>query len=164
MVPSKKDLERAYREGREHYEEEGDTFLDALGDVVKTVVPSSKEEQSRDAGRDDARRDSGPCFISTACVEARGLPDDCLELQVLRNFRDTFVRGLLDGAVVIGEYYEKAPLIVSRINGRSGGRRTYEDLFNRLVKRSVELIKQGRQREAFENYRAIVGELQKLYN
>ena len=157
--PSKKDLEKAYREGREHYEEEGDTFLDALGDVIKTVVPSSEEEKARDAGRGDARRDSSPCFISTACVEARGLPDNCLELQVLRNFRDTFVRGLPEGAVVIGEYYREAPLIIRGINVKRGNKGVYVGLFDRVVKRSVELISQGRHREAFENYKAIVREL-----
>lgn len=28
--------------------------------------------------------DSGGCFLTSACTEARGLPDDCHELTVLR--------------------------------------------------------------------------------
>ena len=32
--------------------------------------------------------DSGGCFLTSACTEARGLPDDCHELTVLRSFRD----------------------------------------------------------------------------
>ena len=32
--------------------------------------------------------DNGGCYLTTACVAARGLPDTCIELQTLRAFRD----------------------------------------------------------------------------
>lgn len=32
--------------------------------------------------------DNGGCYLTTACVAARGLPDTCTELQTLRAFRD----------------------------------------------------------------------------
>ena len=32
--------------------------------------------------------DNGGCYLTTACVAARGLPDTCAELQTLRAFRD----------------------------------------------------------------------------
>ena len=34
---------------------------------------------------------TGLCFLTTACVEARGLPDNCLELHILRKFKGRFV-------------------------------------------------------------------------
>ena len=161
--PSNKDLEKAYREGREHYEEEGDTFLDSFGDIIKTVVPSSEEEEARDAGRDDARRDSGPCYISTACVESGGLSDNCLELRVLRNFRDSYVIGLPDGKIIVKDYYSKAPPIVDMINLRADSKQVYSDIFERLVKRSVDLIRVGKNEAAFRNYRDLVKELENKY-
>ena len=61
-----------------------------------------------------ANRRSG-CFITTACAEARGLPDDCEQLRVLRLFRDGYVADLPDGAEVLAEYDAKAPRIVAAI-------------------------------------------------
>ena len=80
-------------------------------------------------GRSDGRRSGGvggydtkprsrkkpDCFITTACAEARGLPDDCEQLRVLRAFRDGYVADLPDGAEVLAEYDEKAPRIVAAI-------------------------------------------------
>ncbi len=121
----------------------------------------TRKEADRDAGEkyndhDSDSKSSSPCFISTACIEARGLPDNCLELQVLRRFRDTFVRGLPEGANLIRGYYTIAPAIVQGINSRPDRSIIYADLFRRLVDRSVALIQQGRDREAFETYRRMV--------
>ena len=41
--------------------------------------------------------DSGGCFLTSACTEARGLPDDCHELTVLRSFRDGYLRSQPEG-------------------------------------------------------------------
>src|SRR6185295_8850185 len=38
----------------------------------------------------------GLCFITTACAQAQGLPDDCEELTVLRGLRDDYIRQLPD--------------------------------------------------------------------
>jgi hypothetical protein len=58
------------------------------------------------------------CFITTACVAARGLPDDCFELQTLRRFRDTYVRAQPDGEALIAQYYALAPAILRRLRAR----------------------------------------------
>ena len=38
----------------------------------------------------DAGSSTG-CFLTSACVEAMNLPDDCEELMILRKFRDTWL-------------------------------------------------------------------------
>ena len=48
--------------------------------------------------------DSGGCFLTSACTEARGLPDDCHELTVLRAFRDGYLRSQPEGEAEIAEY------------------------------------------------------------
>lgn len=54
-------------------------------------------------------QDSSGCFLTSACVEAKGLPDDCSELSVLRHFRDSYLAGIEEGKAEICEYYHVAP-------------------------------------------------------
>lgn len=103
------------------------------------------------------------CFISSACVRARGLPDDCLELQILRGFRDTYLKGLSEGRRIIGEYYTVAPSIVAAIDRRSDRQDVYSRLFTDLVEPTVGLIRDGKKREAFDLYQRVVRELQGQY-
>lgn len=63
----------------------------------------------------ESQQKSG-CFLTTACVQAAGLPDDCHELAVLRHFRDTFVRARDDGDALIREYYDQSPRIVTKLS------------------------------------------------
>jgi len=56
------------------------------------------------------------CFLTTACVSYAGLPDDCFELQTLRDFRDTYLALTPDGEALIRQYYEEAPIIVDLID------------------------------------------------
>lgn len=103
------------------------------------------------------------CFLTTACVEARDLPDDCYELQTLRDFRDNYVRHLPHGEETIREYYEIAPRIITRINDTANPAEVFETMYERLVQKSIKLIEAGRKTEAFENYRLIVRELKQEY-
>lgn len=66
-----------------------------------------------------ATKSGGFCFITTAVCEHMGLPDDCSELQTLRNFRDTYMTkgvGAKARAKLVKEYYEVAPGIVDGLN------------------------------------------------
>lgn len=56
-----------------------------------------------------------PCFLTTACVDALGLKDDCLELRTLRAFRDGPMRSMPNGARIAANYYEIAPALLARI-------------------------------------------------
>lgn len=57
----------------------------------------------------------GQCFITTACCELLGLPDDCFELAVLRRYRDRVLATLPGGAAAIADYYEIASAILARL-------------------------------------------------
>jgi hypothetical protein len=102
------------------------------------------------------------CFISSACMEARGLPDDCEELTVMRRFRDEYVRSLEGGELVVREYYATAPLILARIRASADATRVLTRLYSR-VSRCVRLVGAGEPARAFEEYTAMVSTLQKTY-
>lgn len=55
------------------------------------------------------------CFISTVICEYFGKSDDCAELNTLREFRDNWLRNQPGGQQLIAEYYNNAPLIVSKL-------------------------------------------------
>jgi len=107
-------------------------------------------------------KDTGPCFITTACVEAKGLPDNCLELNTVRAFRDSYIRALPNGEEILREYYEVAPQIVAGINRSENRRQVYFDLYEQLAL-NVELIRSRKNEEVFKNYLGIINELKQRY-
>ena len=137
--------------------------------LYKMVVCMSEYESETyilicpSCGYEFASADSSwACFISTACVEVKGLPDDCEELKCLRKFRDEFVKNLPDGEEVLREYHEIAPKIIAEIEKREDKKDIYQELFDRIMV-SVNLIKNGKDKKAFLNYREMVKELKKQY-
>lgn len=96
---------------------------------------------------------SGGCYLTSACVETRGLPDDCEELTVLRNFRDNWLKQQPGGAEEVAEYYEAAPQIVAEINKRADAREIWNALYDALVAPCVKLIRCGEMERARERYK-----------
>lgn len=128
---------------------------------------TSKEKiQNTDyfGNRKSARKPS-MCYITTACVEARGLGDDCYELNLLRLFRQEYVAQLPDGERIIADYHEKAPRILIAIEslGPARAREVYLELYERGIAPSVERIVVGRWDDAYEIYRTMCEELDKRF-
>ena len=103
---------------------------------------------------------SGGCYITSACTEARGLPDDCHELTVLRSFRDSFLRSLPTGEADISEYYATAPKIVEQIKAQADAADVFETIYINLVKPCVEMIERGENEKAYTLYKSTVKNLQ----
>ena len=74
--------------------------------------------------------DSGGCFLTSACTEARGLPDDCHELTVLRAFRDGYLRSQPEGEAEIAEYYAVAPKIVDAIRSKADAMEAFDAIYS----------------------------------
>jgi len=110
-------------------------------------------------GRGAAR--PSDCFISTACIEARGLADDCLELEVLRLFRSGYVQQLPEGPEVLAEYREKAPKIVAaiRAQGPEASRQTWDWVFEQIVC-ALALISEWRFDAAYQLYAEVCMQLE----
>ncbi len=57
---------------------------------------------------------AAPCYLTTACVEYKGLADDSPELTAMRTLRE-YYRGDEYYDNLINEYYEKSPIILNNI-------------------------------------------------
>lgn len=104
------------------------------------------------------------CYLTTACVDYMGLPDDCEELTVLRNFRDTYLINKENGKELINIYYEQAPVILLNIHNRY--REEEEKILLGLysiIKDCVNAIKQGNNEYAFGIYCDMVFKLHQQY-
>jgi len=136
------------------YNEEKSGRIDKDGNIYK-----GKWYNEEKVGRvsDNSKKDD--CFLTTACVNHKNLADDCYELQVLRNFRDTYLCTFKEGIEHLKEYYFIAPEIVSKINKHSEKEIILEYLYESLVIKSIILISENKEKEAFLNYKNITEDL-----
>ena len=115
--------------------------------------PIYKQERSSDSS----------CYISTACIKARNLPDNCWELTVLRSFRDKVLRTTECGRADVEHYYAIAPRIVDAIGKRPDATDIFCNLYKELVLPCVELIEMGQYDKAYCLYRQKSLELEDKY-
>jgi len=68
------------------------------------------------------------CYLTTACVNYKGLDDNCSELTAMRLLRAHYVNetGYVE---LINEYYELAPFIIEGINQESNPNEIYEQIY-----------------------------------
>jgi hypothetical protein len=95
------------------------------------------------------------CFLTTACVLAKGLADDCHELTVLRDFRDTYLSETDLRRSLVVEYYAIAPGIVAAIDASLDSRSEYESIYQ-TIRLCVGFIGTRRLSEALATYREMV--------
>jgi hypothetical protein len=106
---------------------------------------------------------TGSCYLTSACVFAKGLPDDCYELETLRAYRDNWLAKTERGAQVIQQYYEIAPRIVSAINDSDRRSAVYERIYEKMVLPCVKLIEEGKMQETLELYQSWTLKLQEEF-
>lgn len=96
---------------------------------------------------------SGGCFLTTACCEYKGLPDNCDELKIMRKFRDSYLQKTRLGRDLIQIYYRNAPAIVERINREDKKVREeiYESIYKEIEK-IIETIKDSKNEDAVMAY------------
>lgn len=94
----------------------------------------------------------GGCFLTSACTEARNLPDDCRELTTLRHFRDTYLKARENGESDIAEYYAKAPLIVAKIKEQENSKAVFESFYTELVEPCIKYINANEPEAAYRHY------------
>ena len=108
-------------------------------------------------------KDDSSCFLTTACIRTKNLPDDCKELQILRHFRDNYVKVQKNGQADIKHYYEVAPKIVAVVSMLSNSNEIYKDIYLNLVSVCVNLIENNKNSEAYKIYKNYVYKLEKEY-
>ena len=103
------------------------------------------------------------CYITTAVCETFGKPDDCYELTLFRNYRDSYLAKQPDGEQVIHTYYDLAPTIVKHIEKQTNHRAIYEDIWKTYLEPCKGMIEQGEQEACKELYIKMVRTLQQTY-
>lgn len=95
------------------------------------------------------------CYLTSACTEARGLPDDCTELTTLRAFRDNYVRNQPNGENDIKHYYDAAPKIVQSIHALdcSEALPILDEIYTNLVQPCLLLIEHEHSEAAYLLYK-----------
>ncbi|MEI9809700.1 MAG: hypothetical protein WDO16_18580 [Bacteroidota bacterium] len=111
----------------------------------------------------DPSDDDGMCFLTTACVHHKGLPDNCEELTTLRFLRDGYMTADAEGRQLIKEYRITGPAIIHAVNRFSNKADIYEYMYNHLVQPSVQFVQHGRYAEAVDHYKSFVQAIQKEY-
>ncbi|MES2937670.1 MAG: hypothetical protein V4864_08300 [Pseudomonadota bacterium] len=99
------------------------------------------------------------CFLTSACVDFRGLPDDCHELTVLRALRDGWMRAQPQGPALIEEYEAIAPALVDAIDASPERDVFYARIFA-TVRGCVLNIGRGQRWQALQAYIHMVRTLQ----
>lgn len=95
----------------------------------------------------------GGCFITTAVCALQGKPDDCHELTVLRNYRDTYLAAAHPDD--IQQYYTEAPGIVARLSTHPHAAAIYSSFYKNYIVPAVSAVEAGRNEMAYSIYRAL---------
>ncbi len=103
------------------------------------------------------------CYITTAVCRTFGKPDDCYELTLLRNYRDSYLAESPDGEELISNYYDVAPSIVKHIDQRPDSGEIYRGIWDEWLAPCISMIETGRKEECREHYIDMVHTLQAKY-
>ena len=98
------------------------------------------------------------CFLTTACCEVLGLPDDCFELRTLRRYRDESLAAMPGGNAAIAAYYLLAPSILDRLPGQDRVTRLLS-VYARFILPSAVAARLGLNTLAYRLYARMMSEL-----
>ena len=105
----------------------------------------------------------GFCYITTAVCETLDKGDDCLELTILREYRDQYLLATHEGEQIVDSYYNVAPTIVNRINKEAQPKEIYKEILSTYIQPCLRLIELGKNEECRALYSDMVVTLEKKY-
>lgn len=107
--------------------------------------------------------DDYDCFLTTACVQHKGLADDCHELETLRFLRENYMRENQLGRQLLADYEVLGPTILNAIHDANNRTEILEHLYSQLIIPSVKKIEAGHYQEAVDYYAKYVREMEEKY-
>lgn len=75
--------------------------------------------------------DGDGCYITTACISSKNMPDNCYELETLRYLRDQYMKNNNEGKKLIEGYYSLAPSLVNQINTFDNKEEIYDHIYKK---------------------------------
>lgn len=127
----------------------------------KYYRPDGKSKRSNSGSHSGSGSEG--CYLTSACVTARGLSDQCEELQTLRSFRDGYLSEQPGGPAEIEQYYATAPKIVEAINHLPDAMEIWNRIYEELVKPCVRMIHENRNVQAHQLYKSYAVQLAHSY-
>ena len=103
------------------------------------------------------------CYVTTATCTALGLPAECEELKLLKDYRDTVLMKTSDGMELIQQYYDIAPTIVKRIDKLADAKKVYVELYNLYISPCIENIREEKFEQCKEIYCEMVETLKERF-
>lgn len=116
-------------------------FTEKIVEIWNQKVPGSKIGHSDAASIENGFKKGVFCYITTAVCKSLNKPDDCYELNLLREYRDQYLMGTKDGEILVKEYYNIAPTIVKRIDRSPDASEIYADIWEKYLKPCVSQSK-----------------------
>lgn len=103
------------------------------------------------------------CYITTAVCESQNKPDNCYELNALREYRDGYLMQTGQGKQLVEEYYDIAPALVMCIDMQKDSREIYENIYKKYLLPCLDCIENNRLDDCREHYVSMVRELENRY-
>lgn len=104
------------------------------------------------------------CYITTIVVDILGYEDNCEVLQVLRNFRENYLKTNIEYLPLLFEYDIVGPLIAKYIKLEKNKYQLCLNLMKYFLLPCVHLIKEEKYKEAIEVYKNMVLHLKDNYD
>ncbi len=150
---SGKGVEQDYARAEKYYKQAcrfGDDEIKAAAkDLLNTL------QENRKLG-------SEGCFITTAVCTSFQKPDDCYELTMFREFRDTWLKEQPDGSALVVEYYRIAPEIVQNIDAFANAKEIYRSIWDAYLQPCLVCLEREEYQKCKEFYMMMVNELRYL--
>ena len=124
---------------------------------------ASSQAISNHSGVPNSRKKKRGCFITTAVCKYYNKPDNCYELELLRNFRDTWLAAQPDGKELIEEYYDIAPDIVTALNASDEKDKVYKHIWSTYIEPCIRLIELDAKDACKNLYIKMVNELKSKF-
>lgn len=103
------------------------------------------------------------CYVTTAVCKSLGKSEDCEEIRMLKNYRDTYLTAEPDGPELIDTYYDIAPTIVNRINKCADSDAVYEQIYKNYIYPCISYIESDRLSDCKDLYVKMMHNLKDKY-
>lgn len=147
-------------------EMESEIKEDLISDITEKwnkQIPDAKIAYSSYENIKKGFRRSVFCYITTAVCKSLGRPDDCYELNTLRDYRDSYLLSTDEGKEMVQEYYNIAPTIVKRIDKKKESDKIYEEIWKTYLSPCITMIENGENEKCRDLYSSMVRKLEAQY-
>lgn len=138
-------------------------FIRDITETWNKQIPDAKIAFSSYENIKKGFRRSVFCYITTAVCRSLGRPDDCYELNTLRDYRDSYLLSTDEGREMVQEYYNIAPTIVKRIDKKAEADEIYENIWKTYLSPCITMIENGENEKCRDLYSSMVRKLEARY-